>query len=224
MWLVASPRAAFASAGLCEPRSATVELPSPLACVEIAVIAGIADADVAGFCDLRGATGIAPRPALVGSDGFLDVGPGCNPEIRGGAQLDRDAPSPVVVDASSIDRVTPSTDLLVVPPAHVGNVSFPDSDAYALPRGFRRVVDHPPRTRALIRVRGGARRRPSSSTIARFAPCAHSAGAENHAAAVDTRGPPKKARPGFSRRSARRALARGTSRSMVVRFSNKERK
>jgi hypothetical protein len=154
VWALVMPRVAWANAGLCDSRGATVALPGPLACAEIAAAVGLDAAEVPGFCDLRGATAIAPMPALQGSDGVIDVATGCNDEIRSGTRAERrDAPSPLIIDASEIDRGAPCG-LPFVPAARdAGAALFPAAASFVLPTGHGRGIEHPPRALAPAAVR-----------------------------------------------------------------------
>ena len=103
---------------------------------------------MAGLCDARGATSIAPLPAMPVGDGVVAADEsGCeDTALRAGRTVERNeqpAPPPL------LDAIDPSLArawwLVLSPVREVQPLPYPQAARFALPPGFGRGIDEPPR-------------------------------------------------------------------------------
>jgi hypothetical protein len=106
----------------------------------------LAETDLVGFCDSRGATAIAPLPARPLDSSVLDAAEGQASWSHDGTNVDgrRDAPSQHPSDAGAVDLGIPSV-VLGLPMRGLPITLFHNIERRELPDGFGRGVDHPPR-------------------------------------------------------------------------------
>jgi hypothetical protein len=103
----------------------------------------------AGFCDPRGASGIAPLPALPVQGGSVDAddGPCSGSKLQSATSVhgNDDIPSRLAADGDALVLGLPT--LMLPLPGRFEQHSLPRETErrWALPRGYRRAVDHPPR-------------------------------------------------------------------------------
>jgi hypothetical protein len=103
----------------------------------------------AGFCDPRGASGIAPLPALPVQGGSVDADDGpCNgSRLQSATNVhgNDDIPSRLAADGDALLLALPTVDFAL--PRRFAQRTLPRETErrWALPRGYRRSVDHPPR-------------------------------------------------------------------------------
>ncbi len=103
----------------------------------------------AGFCDPRGASGIAPLPAMPVQGGSVDSdeGPCGGSRLQSASNVhgSDDVPSRLAADGDALVLGLPTLALPL--PRRFEEHSLPRETErrWALPRGYRRAVDHPPR-------------------------------------------------------------------------------
>ena len=102
---------------------------------------------LAGLCDARGATAIAPLPALPVGDGAVAADEsGCEGSaLTSGRTVERNdqpAPPPLL---EAIDPALAPLWLLLPPTHETHQLPYPPAAQFRLPAGFGRSVDEPPR-------------------------------------------------------------------------------
>jgi hypothetical protein len=104
----------------------------------------------AGFCDPRGASGIAPLPALPVQGGAVDADPdgpcgGSRLQSASNVHGGDDLPSRLAADGDALLLGLP-TPMFTLPRRFAEHTLPRETERrWALPRGYRRAVDHPPR-------------------------------------------------------------------------------
>jgi hypothetical protein len=105
-----------------------------------------------GFCDARGATGVAPLPAMPVQGGELDAdlsgqGACASSAVQPGANLNerQDAPGHDRQDPAPLDAGLPPLAPEPLFPLQQAELPRPEARLLVLPRGYTRQVEHPPR-------------------------------------------------------------------------------